>query len=241
MNDEAFARCLDRVEEIVPRYAIEGPRYTSYPTAPVWTESYGPEQMRAELGRGDMDPEEGLSLYLHVPFCDSLCHYCACNRVVTTDPALPARYLELIEREVAAVREALRVPRTATQQHWGGGTPTHLTPEQVRRLFHSVTAAFPLAEGAEISIEVDPRVTSEEHVAALRECGFNRFKALLKGFKIHEKQANRITQQGMEMLDPVCMQHSFYHQRGLRGRPAPPERAFKTPVFESEKHRILCR
>jgi len=205
VSDEAFARCLDRVEEIVPRYAIEGPRYTSYPTAPVWKESYGPEQMRAELGRGDVDPEEGLSIYVHVPFCDSLCHYCACNRVVTTDPALPARYLELIEREVEAVREALRVPRTATQHHWGGGTPTHLRPEQVRRLFRAVTDAFPMREGAEISIEVDPRVTTEEHVAALRECGFNRISMGIQDFDpkvqeaVHRIQSVELTGRLVEL------------------------------------------
>jgi oxygen-independent coproporphyrinogen-3 oxidase len=189
VSDEAFARCLDRVEEIVPRYAIEGPRYTSYPTAPVWNESYGPEQMRTELGREDIDPEGGLSLYVHVPFCESLCHYCACNRFITGDPELPTRYLDAIEREVAAVREALRVPRTATQQHWGGGTPTHLTPDQIRRLFRTVTDAFPMREGAEISIEVDPRVTGEEHVAALRECGFNRISMGVQDFEPKVQEA----------------------------------------------------
>jgi oxygen-independent coproporphyrinogen-3 oxidase len=174
VSEAAFALDLDRVEAILPRYTTEGPRYTSYPTAPVWKETYGPEQFREDLGREGATPAEGLSLYVHVPFCRSLCHFCACNRVITSKPELPARYLETIEREVASVREAVGVPRTATQHHWGGGTPTHLTPDQVQRLYAIVTDAFPMREGAEISIEVDPRVTTEEHVAALRECGFNR-------------------------------------------------------------------
>ncbi len=174
MSESVFALDLDHIEEILPRYTTEGPRYTSYPTAPVWQASYGAEQFLTELGRADIDASDGLSLYVHVPFCRSLCHFCACNKVITHKPELPAGYLDVIEREVAAVREALRVPRPSTQQHWGGGTPTYLTPEQVVRLFHIVTAHFPMAAGAELSIEVDPRVTSAEHVAALRECGFNR-------------------------------------------------------------------
>jgi oxygen-independent coproporphyrinogen-3 oxidase len=165
---------LERLEELIPRYAVDGPRYTSYPTAPVWKEVYGPGQFREELGREDIEPGERLAVYVHVPFCRSLCHFCACNKVITRKAELPERYLDAVAREVEAVREAVAVPRLTTQHHWGGGTPTHLDPEQVRRLFHSVTDAFPLAEGAEVSIEVDPRVTTGEHVDALRECGFNR-------------------------------------------------------------------
>ncbi|MBW1842781.1 MAG: oxygen-independent coproporphyrinogen III oxidase [Deltaproteobacteria bacterium] len=179
MARDVFGLDLERIEEILPRYAIEGPRYTSYPTAPVWKEDFGVEQYKTELA-GDAaeaasvaDEGDGLSLYVHVPFCSSLCHFCACNRVITSKAELPLKFLDTIEREVAAVREASG-PRTASQQHWGGGTPTHLTPDQVKRLFYTVTDAFPMRAGAEISIEVDPRVTTDEHVAALRECGFNR-------------------------------------------------------------------
>ncbi len=178
MASELFSLDFSRIEAILSRYAVEGPRYTSYPTAPVWKESFGVEQFEAELAGGAEGQAvggegDGLSLYVHVPFCRSLCHFCACNRIITADAELPTRFLDTIDREVAAVREASG-PRTATQQHWGGGTPTHLTPDQVKRLFHAVTDAFPMREGAEISIEVDPRVTTDEHVAALRECGFNR-------------------------------------------------------------------
>ncbi|MEE8508235.1 MAG: oxygen-independent coproporphyrinogen III oxidase [Myxococcota bacterium] len=174
MSEEAFALDLERVEALLPRYTTEAPRYTSYPTAPVWNECYGGEQFRADLGREDVEANAGLSIYVHVPFCRSLCHFCACNRVITRDPELPRRYLDTIAREVAAVREAVRVPRTTTQHHWGGGTPTYLDPEQIRRLYRTVADAFPMGEDAEVSIEVDPRVTSEEQVSALRECGFNR-------------------------------------------------------------------
>ena len=179
MADDLFSLDLARIEAILSRYAIEGPRYTSYPTAPVWNEGFGVEQFKTELAGGSAEAAsiagEGdeLSLYVHVPFCHSLCHFCACNRIITSNAELPLRFLDTLEREVAAVREASG-PRSASQQHWGGGTPTHLTPDQVTRLFRTVTDAFPMRAEAEISIEVDPRVTTDEHVAALRECGFNR-------------------------------------------------------------------
>jgi oxygen-independent coproporphyrinogen-3 oxidase len=178
----AFALDPVRIAELLPRYAIEGPRYTSYPTAPVWKETYGPEQFLAELGRTDVSPTEGLSLYVHVPFCRSLCHFCACNKVITKDPELPERFLDAIEHEIDTVSRALAVRRPATQQHWGGGTPTHLAPDALRRLFRAVSTRFPMAPGAEISLEVDPRVTTPEHVAALSECGFNRISMGVQDF-----------------------------------------------------------
>ena len=189
MSAAPFSLDLEHAERILPRYAGEGPRYTSYPTAPVWDESYGPAQVREELGRRDIDPGDGLSLYVHVPFCEALCHFCACNKVVTRNRDLAAAYLDTLEREVAAVRAALAVPRPATQQHWGGGTPTYLSPEQVRRLYHTVADAFPMAPGAELSIEVDPRVTSAAHVGALRECGFNRVSMGVQDFDPRVQEA----------------------------------------------------
>jgi oxygen-independent coproporphyrinogen-3 oxidase len=189
MSSDVFSLDLDHAEAILPRYDRPAPRYTSYPTAPVWKEVYGPDQFIQELGRTDVNPDDGLSIYVHVPFCASLCHFCACNRFITQDPTLPERYLEGIAREVETVRGAIRVPRTATQQHWGGGTPTHLTPEQVKRLYGIVADAFPMRPDAEISIEVDPRVTTEEHLAALRECGFNRISMGVQDFDSHVQEA----------------------------------------------------
>ena len=182
MSGDPFALDLSRVEELLPRYAIEGPRYTSYPTAPVWRDDYGVDDFRSELGREDLETSDGLSVYAHIPFCRSLCHYCACNKVITTKTERAARYLDAIEREIEAVRKSVAAPRPVTQHHWGGGTPTYLEPEQVTRLFRSLTAAFPLAPGAEVSIEVDPRVTTPEHIAALRECGFNRISMGVQDF-----------------------------------------------------------
>jgi oxygen-independent coproporphyrinogen-3 oxidase len=177
---------IGRLEGLLPRYVEGGPRYTSYPTAPAWTESFGAGEFRATLGRLG---EGGLSVYVHVPFCRSLCHFCACNRLITRDEALPARYLDAIEREIAALREAISCSPRVTQLHWGGGTPTHLRPDQVRRLFRALADALPLREDAEVSIEVDPRVTSEAHLEALRECGFNRISLGVQDFDARVQQA----------------------------------------------------
>ncbi len=189
MTRDVFAVDADRVEALLPRYAMEGPRYTSYPTAPVWGEEYGAEDFRRDLSRGDGDADAGLSVYVHVPFCRSLCHFCACNKVITRQEALPLQFLDTVECELDAVREAVGAPRPATQIHWGGGTPTYLTPEQVTRLHTAVTARFPAAPGAEISIEVDPRVTTPEHVAALREVGFNRISMGVQDFEPRVQEA----------------------------------------------------
>jgi oxygen-independent coproporphyrinogen-3 oxidase len=171
-----------RLEELLARYVADGPRYTSYPSAPVWTERYDAEAFRADLAAREGTEGEALSLYVHVPFCRSLCHFCACNRVVTRRPELPARYLETIAREIELVREALDgAPRT-TQLHWGGGTPTHLEPEQIRRLHRALGETFPTEPGAELSIEADPRVTGEAHLEALRECGFRRLSLGVQDF-----------------------------------------------------------
>ncbi|MFB3118374.1 MAG: coproporphyrinogen III oxidase, partial [Myxococcota bacterium] len=104
MARDVFSLDLARVEAILPRYAIEGPRYTSYPTAPVWKESFGVEQFKTELASGSAEANsvagegDGLSLYVHIPFCRSLCHFCACNKIITSKAELPLRFLDTIER-----------------------------------------------------------------------------------------------------------------------------------------------
>lgn len=169
-----------RVEAAVLRHAGPGPRYTSYPTAPVWTEAYGPDAFARDLGR--LAQGADVSLYVHVPFCASLCHFCACNRVITRRPEPPARWLDAVRREIDLVRGALRGAPRVVQRHWGGGTPTHLEPAQIRTLHAALDDAFPRAPDAEVSIEVDPRVTSEAHVETLRACGFTRLSMGVQDF-----------------------------------------------------------
>lgn len=181
---------LERASTLLPRYLTDGPRYTSYPTVPTWREDFGPARFEADLARAGGREEVGLSLYVHVPFCRSLCHFCACNRVITRDPDRPARYLESLELEVERVASVFGDGgRRVTQQHWGGGTPTHLTPEQIHRLARIVARAFPRAADAEVSVEVDPRVTSDAHLRALRECGFNRLSMGVQDFDPRTQRA----------------------------------------------------
>lgn len=178
---------------ILPRYVEAGPRYTSYPTAPVWDAAYGAAAFREDLARLAERPGDPLSVYVHVPFCRSLCHFCACNRVITEKPELPARYLDAIAREVETVRSAAGVARPVSQLHWGGGTPTHLAPEQIERLFSAVTGAFPLAAGAECSIEVDPRVTTARQVETLAALGFTRISLGVQDFDpVVQKAIHRV-------------------------------------------------
>jgi oxygen-independent coproporphyrinogen-3 oxidase len=199
---------LDALERILPRYQGPGPRYTSYPTAPVWTESYGPEEFRESAGR--IDPEGELAVYAHVPFCASLCHFCACNRVITHDTALPQRYLETIALEIDALRSLVPGQPAISQLHWGGGTPTHLDPRQIETLFRAFADHFPIAEGAELSIEVDPRVTSEEQMDALARCGFNRIS-------MGVQDTNPETQAAIHRIQPFGQTQALTEQARARG------------------------
>ena len=180
---------LERLEPILPRYVGPAPRYTSYPTAPVWSERFGPARFREALQRAGGASTRDLSLYVHVPFCRSLCHFCACNRMVPKRAELPAQYLSALEREIEAAREVLGGERPASQLHLGGGTPTYLKPHQLSRLFRAVSGAFPLRPGAEVSIEVDPRVTTDAHVEVLRDCGFDRVSMGIQDFEPRVQQA----------------------------------------------------
>jgi len=177
-----------RLETLIPRYGTAGPRYTSYPTAPTWTEAFGADEQRRALAGIDSARDE-IALYAHVPFCESLCHFCACNRVITRKPEPVVSYLDVLEREVAAVREAVPGEATAGELHLGGGTPTHLEPRQLERLVGAMTRAFPLRDDAVVSIEVDPRVTTAAHVATLTELGFNRISLGVQDFDETVQQA----------------------------------------------------
>lgn len=158
--------------ELLRKYSVPGPRYTSYPTAPYFHTGFGEADWAEALTAPA--PERGLSLYAHIPFCDSLCYYCGCNMVATRDYSKTQPYLDSLEREMARTAALVDPARVVRQLHWGGGTPTYLNPADIRRLMTMMRQHFTLAPDAEISCEVDPRELSFEHLAALRESGFNR-------------------------------------------------------------------
>jgi oxygen-independent coproporphyrinogen-3 oxidase len=181
-------------EELVRRYDRPGPRYTSYPTAPHFTEELGAAGYRAALARASQHPSEPLSLYVHIPFCDARCTYCGCNIVVSPHHGPEERYLAALERELALVADTLGERRTLSQVHWGGGTPTYLTPAQCERLFGAIVRHFRLAPDAEVGIEIDPCVTTDDHLRALRGVGFNRLSMGVQDFDPEVQHAVRRVQ-----------------------------------------------
>jgi oxygen-independent coproporphyrinogen-3 oxidase len=158
--------------ELLEKYSKPGPRYTSYPTAPYFTEAFGEREWREEMGRAQH--HRGLSLYVHIPFCDTLCYYCGCNMVATHDYSKATRYLDFLSREIDSYADLIAKGRRVEQLHWGGGTPTYLRPDDIRRLAEHLHRRFVFAGEVEAGCEVDPRELSREHVAALKEAGFNR-------------------------------------------------------------------
>jgi len=165
---------IEVTQELLIRYDKPGPRYTSYPTAPEWKEGFSDADYRNALADAAKRPDEPLSLYVHIPFCHERCIYCGCNVVVTEKEGVADQYLDYLDREFALAAEALGSKRRVMQLHWGGGTPTYLDLDQIERLFSSIQKYFELGEGAEIALEVDPRVTSKEQLQTLRGLGFNR-------------------------------------------------------------------
>jgi oxygen-independent coproporphyrinogen III oxidase len=160
--------------ELLGRYDRPGPRYTSYPTAPQFHTEFHEADYVAALRRAAARTDEPLSLYLHLPFCEARCTYCGCNIVILPQHGREERYLDTVDRELEMVAGHLGARRALAQVQWGGGTPTYLSPAQCRRVFASIRRHFRLAPGAEVAIEVDPCVTTVDHLEALRELGFNR-------------------------------------------------------------------
>lgn len=161
--------------ESLERFDRPGPRYTSYPTAVEFHEGVGPEAYEAGLARIDEERAgEPLSLYVHLPFCEHRCLFCGCHVVITPHMPVAEKYLTYLLREIDMLADRLPARREVVQMHWGGGTPTYFRPEDLRRLFAHIAKRFDFPGGAEIAIEVDPRVTTEEHLATLSDLGFNR-------------------------------------------------------------------
>src|SRR5260370_13984754 len=168
-------------EAFLEKYNRPGPRYTSYPTAPVWQDDFGPDDLERFCAAAEA-AHTPASLYMHLPFCESLCLFCACNVVITKDHSVAPPYIETLEREIEHVSRFVSRERPVVQFHWGGGTPTYLTPEQMGQLFRFTAERFTFAPDAEIGVEIDPRVTSRAHLEPLRQLGFNRLSMGIHAF-----------------------------------------------------------
>jgi oxygen-independent coproporphyrinogen-3 oxidase len=171
--------------DLLRRYNVPGPRYTSYPTAPVWKEGFAPADYAAVLQESASAAKPApLSLYVHLPFCEKLCYFCGCTVVITgTQHALEAPYLDTLEREIDWVAERAGRDREVTQFHLGGGTPTYFTPENLLRLGRKFRQRFKFAPDAEMGVEIDPRVTTRDHLLALARIGFNRLSMGVQDFE----------------------------------------------------------
>jgi oxygen-independent coproporphyrinogen-3 oxidase len=185
-------------ESLLRRFDQPGPRYTSYPTADRFVEAFGAEDCRrafAQRGEGaTVGGAAPLSVYVHVPFCESVCYYCACNKVITRHHERAAEYLSALAQEVALVREALGASTAAarpmvSQLHFGGGSPTFLSDSELAELMRTLHTAFRIPAQAERSIEVDPRTVTAERLAHLRELGFNRLSFGVQDFDPAVQQA----------------------------------------------------
>ena len=182
--------------DLIRRYDRTGPRYTSYPTVAQFHADISEEDYFRWARHSNEDPiPRALSLYIHIPFCDTVCFYCACNKIVTKDHARATPYLEHLYREIAMQGKLFDPDRRVEQLHWGGGTPTFLAPEQIRELMTVLRRNFSLRndDAGEYSIEVDPRSANTDKLETLRDVGFNRVSLGVQDFNPQVQQAvNRI-------------------------------------------------
>jgi oxygen-independent coproporphyrinogen-3 oxidase len=180
--------------ELIRRLDKNGPRYTSYPTADRFVETFDAKSYSQWVAKRDIAGVDGpLSLYIHMPFCNTLCFYCACNKVITKDRSKSAEYVRYLIKEMAMQAMLLGPDQVVEQLHFGGGTPTFLSDDEIRRVMASIRQHFRLVEDGEYSIEIDPRKVSDETIALLGEVGFNRISIGVQDFDDEVQRAvNRI-------------------------------------------------
>ena len=180
--------------DLIKKYDKPGPRYTSYPTAPHFNENftqqdYLDEIIKTNYGEGLPD----LSLYYHLPYCDTLCYFCGCNMLITRNRDRVKEYISYVKKEIDMLRTYLLPDRKVSQLHWGGGTPTHLRPDEINELASYIKSSFNFKNESENGCEIDPRELTREHMEALRNNGFNRISMGVQDFdeKV-QKAVNRI-------------------------------------------------
>jgi oxygen-independent coproporphyrinogen-3 oxidase len=190
---------------LIRKYDVAGPRYTSYPTADRFVEAFGEPQLRHWLARRNIGGfKQPLSLYVHLPFCATLCYYCACNKVVTKDRTKSARYVDYLEKELALLGPLVADSRELSDMHWGGGTPNFLAREEMAALVAAVGRMLPRAQKSTWSIEIDPRTAEPGRMAFLASLGFQRASIGVQDFDpavqkaVHRIQSVEVTRRVME-------------------------------------------
>jgi oxygen-independent coproporphyrinogen-3 oxidase len=198
--------------DLIRKYGGSGPRYTSYPTADRFVEAFDAEAYRHWLQNRNIGGfVRPLGLYVHLPFCGTVCYYCACNKIITKDHGRSAKYLKYLEREARLVAECLGEDRSIGQMHWGGGTPTFLNDAELADLTRMLRSVFGFAAQGEYAVEVDPRTVNPERVALLAQLGFNRISVGVQDFDPEVQRAVRRIQ-GLEQTEQViraAREHGF--------------------------------
>jgi oxygen-independent coproporphyrinogen-3 oxidase len=191
--------------ELVRKYNVSGPRYTSYPPATKFTDVVKWEDLKQKIVINNQSDRD-LSVYFHIPFCETLCWFCGCTTVITSNHDQSNGYLDLLEREVAHLSKMIKPGRKTVQLHFGGGSPTFLKPDEIRRLGEIIHKYFTFSGDIEAGVEVDPRRLTREHLVALREIGFNRASMGVQDFNpevqkaVHRIQPREMTQQALDWL-----------------------------------------
>jgi oxygen-independent coproporphyrinogen-3 oxidase len=189
--------------DLVQKYNVPGPRYTSYPPAPQFTDKITWPEVEAKIAQSQPSAR-GLSLYFHIPFCESLCWFCGCTTVITTQRDKGAQYLQYLDKEMERMSARINPERKVVQLHWGGGTPTFLAPDDIRRLGQSIRKHFNFASDIEAGVEMDPRRLTRDHITALREIGFNRASIGVQDFNptvqtaVHRIQPRDLTEMAIQ-------------------------------------------
>jgi oxygen-independent coproporphyrinogen-3 oxidase len=202
----AFSTVITVDLDLVRKYDVAAPRYTSYPTAVEFRDCNPPGPLLDHLDRSNRDASLPLSLYFHLPFCETLCWFCGCTTVITGNHRTADTYLDYLEKEIALLAPRVHPDRPVVQLHYGGGTPTFFQPPQLARLAALIRRNFSLAPGAELSVEVDPRRLSHAQVVALRESGFTRASLGVQDFNpevqaaVHRIQPRSMTEQAVTWL-----------------------------------------
>jgi len=176
-------------QEFVERYNRPGPRYTSYPTVPVWDTEFGEDDYRDALTDLNGLPDDELAIYLHLPFCAKACHFCGCNMIIDHGKSAVDIYLDRVEKELGRVLDIIGTDRKVSQFHWGGGTPNFLNEKETERTLQMFRDAFDILPGAEVSLEVDPRIATAEQVAFFKDVGFNRISLGVQDFSVATQKA----------------------------------------------------
>ncbi|MBA3334648.1 MAG: oxygen-independent coproporphyrinogen III oxidase [Acidobacteria bacterium] len=203
--------------DVLKKFNQPGPRYTSYPTAPLFSPDFTAADFTNEIIATNSEAgESDVSLYFHFPFCESLCYFCGCNMMVSRDRRMIREYNEYLKKEIDLLAPLVSKSRKVLQMHWGGGTPSYLTPEEILDVGAFIRSKFEFDEDIEASVEIDPRGLTFEHLRAFREIGFNRTSFGVQDFNLRVQEAiNRVQSEEITRQTVEWARHLGYKSVNL--------------------------